>query len=102
MDTCGRTTKRRPRVSIQSEMTRLLGVLFLSVAAAAPQASPQRPATRPETIRLAGTIEAARARTVLVPRLAGQNTPTLTITQLVNAVRSVKSGDPLFELDRLD
>ena len=85
-------------------MKRRLVFLMLSVAAATAQASqqppPSRPATRPETIRLAGTIEAARARTVLVPRLAGQNTPTLTITHLVKAGTLVKPGDLLVEFDR--
>ena len=57
-------------------------------------------AKRPDVIRLAGTIEAARARTVLVPRLAGQNAPTLTITQLVKAGTTVKPGDLLVEFDR--
>ena len=34
-------------------------------------------------IRLSGTVEAVRARAVMVPRLAGQTTSTLVITHLV-------------------
>ncbi len=50
-------------------------------------------------IRLAGAVEATRARTVFVPRLAGQTAPTLVITHLIRAGSRVNEGDPLVEFD---
>ena len=50
-------------------------------------------------IRLSGAVEATRARTVFVPRLAGQTAPTLVITQLIRAGSHVAAGDPLVEFD---
>jgi HlyD family secretion protein len=77
-----------------------VGQPALSAPSSNRPASSPVPATRPTAIRLAGTTEAARARTVLVPRLAGQNTPTLVITYLVKAGAAVKPGDRLVEFDR--
>jgi HlyD family secretion protein len=51
-------------------------------------------------IRLAGTVEATRARAVLVPRLAGQVAPTIVITSLVKAGARVQEGDVIVEFDR--
>lgn len=51
-------------------------------------------------IRFSGTVEATRARTVLVPRLAGQTAPTLVITRLVAAGAHVHAGDVIVEFDR--
>jgi len=51
---------------------------------------------------LAGTVEATRAQSVLVPRLAGQATPTLVITHLVRAGARVEPGDLIVEFDRQD
>src|SRR5689334_15211198 len=85
---------RRMRVLVL--MLALTGV----TAGASQSGATAAAAKRPDVIRLAGTIEAARARTVLVPRLAGQNAPTLTITQLVKAGTTVKPGDLLVEFDR--
>jgi len=59
-------------------------------------------AARNGPIRLAGTVEATRARTVFVPRLAGQNAPTLVITHLIRAGSRVDAGDPLVEFDPQD
>lgn len=50
-------------------------------------------------IRLSGAVEATRARTVFVPRLAGQTAPTLVITRLIRAGSHVAAGDPLVEFD---
>src|SRR4051795_11055110 len=44
-------------------------------------------------VRLSGTVEAVRASTIVVPRLAGQNTNSLVITRLVPAGTAVKPGD---------
>jgi multidrug resistance efflux pump len=49
--------------------------------------------------RLAGTVEATRARTVFVPRLAGQTAPTLVITHLIRAGSRISEGDPIVEFD---
>lgn len=64
-----------------------------AATAAAPAASSDHP------IRLTGTVEAVRASTVIVPRLAGQSVSTLTITHLASAGSAVKIGDMLVEFD---
>src|SRR5262245_50736847 len=50
-------------------------------------------------IRLSGTVEAVRASTVIVPRLAGQATNSLVITYLVPAGTKVAAGDLLVQFD---
>jgi multidrug resistance efflux pump len=73
--------------------------------AAAPAASGdavKHPDAVPGGIRLSGTIEAIHARTLIVPRLAGQVTPTLVITRLVKSGTMVKVGDLILELDPQD
>ena len=60
--------------------------------------SPTVPAPA-NAFRVSGTVEATRARTVFVPRLAGQNAPTLVITHLIRAGSRVAEGDPLVEFD---
>ena len=52
-----------------------------------------------DAFRVSGTVEATRARTVFVPRLAGQNAPTLVITRLIRAGSRVEAGDPIVEFD---
>jgi multidrug resistance efflux pump len=69
-------------------------------AAATDAAKPA--AAAPAGIRLSGTIEAIHARTLIVPRLAGQVTPTLVITRLVKSGTMVKVGDLILELDPQD
>jgi multidrug efflux pump subunit AcrA (membrane-fusion protein) len=54
------------------------------------------------SIRLNGTVEAVQATTISVPRLAGQNTPSLIVTRLIRAGAAVKPGDLLVEFDRQD
>ena len=49
---------------------------------------------------MSGTVEATRARTVIVPRLAGQATPTIVITRLIPAGSHVRAGDVIVEFDR--
>src|SRR5579862_5742085 len=56
----------------------------------------------PGGIRLSGTVEAIHARTIIVPRLAGQITPTLVITSLVKSGTVVKPGDLVLQLDPQD
>lgn len=51
-------------------------------------------------VRMHGTVEAVRSRTVVVPRLAGQTLPNLVITYLVPPGKPVKAGDLLVEFDR--
>jgi multidrug resistance efflux pump len=58
------------------------------------------PATPAGVIRLSGTVEATRARTVIVPRMAGQATPTIVITRLIPAGSHVRAGDVIVEFDR--
>jgi multidrug resistance efflux pump len=50
-------------------------------------------------LRLSGTVEATRSRTVFVPRLAGQTAPTLVITRLIRAGSRVAAGDPIVDFD---
>jgi HlyD family secretion protein len=52
------------------------------------------------SVRLSGTVEAVQATTVSVPRLAGQNVPSLVITRLIRAGTMVHPGDLLVEFDR--
>ena len=52
------------------------------------------------SIRLSGTVEAVQATTVSVPRLAGQNVPSLVVTRLIRAGSLVQPGDLLVEFDR--
>jgi biotin carboxyl carrier protein len=68
-------------------------------AASAPVPSPPGGAVAPGVFRLSGTVEATRARAVLVPRLAGQSAPTLVITRLARAGSRVETGDVIVEFD---
>lgn len=52
------------------------------------------------SVRLSGTVEAVEATTITAPRLAGQNSNTLVITDLVRAGQAVRPGDLLVEFDR--
>lgn len=54
------------------------------------------------TVRVAGITEAIRASAAIAPRLAGQSSPTLVITQLVKGGTRVKTGDVLVEFDPQD
>lgn len=79
------------------------GASTVLAAAAAPVATAgAAPAAASGGIRLSGTVEAIHARTIIVPRLAGQIAPTLVITRLVKSGTSVKVGDLLLELDPQD
>ena len=68
---------------------------------AAPVAALRQNADQP--VRLAGTVEAVRAFSVITPRLTGQqfNTP-LVITRLVAGGARVEAGDLLVEFDPQD
>jgi len=57
---------------------------------------------RAGVIRLSGTVEAVRASTIVVPRLAGQNTNSLVVMELVRAGTAVKPGDVLVQFDPQD
>jgi HlyD family secretion protein len=52
------------------------------------------------TLRLTGTTQAARTRSIQAPMLAGDKEGTLTITDMRLAGSSVKQGDLLVEFDR--
>ena len=94
-------------------MKRALGigaiVLIVTLAAwaiahrsVAPAEGPDRASAAVESngaFRVSGTVEATRARTVFVPRLAGQTAPTLVITRLIRAGSRVAAGDPIVEFD---
>ena len=67
--------------------------------AAALAAAPPPPGDTGRAVRLTGTVEAVRASTVMVPRLAGQSVNTLTITYLARAGTRVNVGDVLVEFD---
>lgn len=51
-------------------------------------------------MRVAGTVEAVRARSIIVPRLAGQTAPALVITRLITSGTRVQQGTLLVEFDR--
>ena len=53
-----------------------------------------------DQIRIKGTTEAAQSRTIVVPSLAGQSVPVLTVTRLIVSGTRVKRGDLLAEFDR--
>jgi HlyD family secretion protein len=53
-------------------------------------------------VRLSGTVEAVRATTVMVPRLAGQTASTLVVTHMAKAGSTVVPGDLLIEFDPQD
>ena len=52
------------------------------------------------SVRLAGTVEAVQATSIVAPRLSGQNQNSLVIMRLIKAGTTVKAGDPLVEFDR--
>jgi HlyD family secretion protein len=60
------------------------------------------PTSTPGVLRLKGTTQAVRTRTIQAPLLAGEKEGTLTITDLRAAGSSVKQGDILVEFDRQD
>jgi multidrug resistance efflux pump len=71
------------------------------VAQPAAAANAQKPAEEkpsPGAMRLTGTIEAVRSRTVAVPRLSGTVTPMI-ITRLAKPGTRVDAGDVLVEFD---
>jgi multidrug efflux pump subunit AcrA (membrane-fusion protein) len=68
-------------------------------AAAGPAVRPAQVEERAGALRLSGTVEAIRATSVTVPRLAGQSTNTLVITRLIPAGSKVAPGDLLVEFD---
>ena len=81
-----------------------LAVLSLVSCRSEPQvesapAVSQAPAGTPLPIRFSGTVEASRATTVVVPRLAGQTSFTLVITALAEPGSHVKAGDLIVEFD---
>lgn len=72
-------------------------------AQAAPAVSPQTNSTSAQpavagAIRLTGTVEAVRSRTVAVPRLSGTVTPMI-ITRLAKPGTRVQAGDVIVEFD---
>ena len=72
------------------------------VAQPAPASSTQNPVAEtpvaPGAIRLTGTVEAVRSRTVAVPRLSGTVTPMI-ITRLAKPGTRVRTGDLIVEFD---
>jgi multidrug resistance efflux pump len=73
------------------------------VAQAAPAAAPPTgpaasQASTAGAIRLTGTVEAVRSRTVAVPRLSGTVTP-MVITRLARPGTRVQTGDVIIEFD---
>jgi HlyD family secretion protein len=54
------------------------------------------------SVRLAGTVEAVQATSIVAPRLSGQNQNSLVIMRLIKAGTTVNAGDPLVEFDRQD
>jgi HlyD family secretion protein len=52
------------------------------------------------SVRVSGTVEAVQSHPIAAPRLAGQNSGTITITKLLTTGTKVKTGDLLVEFDR--
>jgi HlyD family secretion protein len=91
-----------------------VGALVVALAVAAWTWWPVRPATSSldaastvtarrgtfvRTVRVTGTTEAVRSAAAIVPRLAGQSSPTLVITRLVKGGTRVRAGEVLVEFD---
>jgi multidrug efflux pump subunit AcrA (membrane-fusion protein) len=102
---------RRPRLVRLSALLAAAGIVAgcgssqrqpAGRVAPAPATVAQAGPVPPQGIRLSGTVEAIHARTVIVPRLAGQISPTLVITRLVKSGTMVKIGDLILELDPQD
>jgi multidrug resistance efflux pump len=66
--------------------------------AASVQTQPNQPPVPVGAVRLTGTVEAVRSRTVAVPRLSGTVTPMI-ITRLAKPGTRVKPGDLIVEFD---
>src|SRR4051812_29465802 len=84
-----------------------VAIASLSVRARTPEQSRAATATTVlkrtdflRSVRLAGTVEAVQATSIIAPRLAGQNQNSLVIMRLIKAGTTVKPGDPLVEFDR--
>jgi HlyD family secretion protein len=54
----------------------------------------------PQAVRLKGMTAAVAARSIMAPRIAGQQVGTLTITKLIPSGTRVRQGDLLVEFDR--
>jgi multidrug resistance efflux pump len=84
--------------------TRGVGGIEAPVAAVAagPVNTQRQSGDRASGVRLSGTVEAVRATTVMVPRLAGQNVSTLVVTRMARPGSRVAPGDLLIEFDPQD
>ncbi len=51
-------------------------------------------------VRVNGTVEAVQSHPIAAPRLAGQNSSSITITKLLTTGTKVRTGDLLVEFDR--
>lgn len=78
-------------------MRRVLFVCLLASTLAVPLVSAG--AAKPSALRVAGTVEAVKAVTIVTPRLTGPGSNSLVITRLVAAGSRVRAGDVLVEFD---
>jgi hypothetical protein len=78
------------------------GTLGLAQSSGRPTTVAVRRGVFVRSVRVAGTVEAVRAATVIVPRMVGQTTPSLVLTRLVPGGSRVHPGDMLVEFDRQD
>jgi multidrug resistance efflux pump len=85
----------------------IVSLLFFRTKPSANSASNPKPVTSANrdlqaenTVRLKGTTEAVRMRSILTPVLSGQYVATLTLTKMIPAGTKVKQGDVLAEFDR--
>ena len=102
-----RRFSRRVIIAIASSiaLAAILAVVFLRTRTRAPGSGASAHASlgtvaAPQAVRLKGMTAAVAARSIMAPRIAGQQVGTLTITKLIPSGTRVKHGDLLVEFDR--
>jgi multidrug efflux pump subunit AcrA (membrane-fusion protein) len=100
---------RHSKLLVTLMVVLLIGVLFFVFVGLRRRASPRTSINKTSgaltmqtgsILRIEGTTEAVRSRSILSPILSGQQVGSLTITKLAHAGARVKRGDLLVEFDR--
>jgi HlyD family secretion protein len=97
----------KQRIALLVSSASLLAVVLLAIMWSVRSPSPKTSLTRQnhgvlvnDRIRVSGSTEAVRMRTIVAPMLEGQQFGTLTITKLVPSGTHVGKGDLLVDFDR--